>query len=994
MLKKAIQFILLVLIFNSNHLLSQEWFWGKSISSGSYSQLWLDVKKQEKKGLPKSALKIVNQIYAKAKKETNPSQYIKSIIFKAKYLGQVEEKAFVKGIQLIQEESQQADEFSKPILQSMLAEIYWKYYQRNRWYIRKRTATKNFQQNDISTYDARKLIEQVVSYYTKSITNIGTLQQTEIKDYRSILNTKSEHIPTGRKYRSTVYDFLIHRAVDFFMSSEPDIVRPAESFVLNRAEYFSPAREFVKLNIQSKDTLAYKYHALKALQDATKFHLEDKNIDSLMDLEFKRLRFVKSYYTGSEADELYIKALRSLESFAGEHPSVAQVAYLIASYWQQKGNLYKPLRSAEHKQDKVTAWQICAKAIKKHPQSNGGQNCRYLQSMIERKKIRLKVEQINLPDRPFKTYVSYRNVEKLYFKIYRVDKTLMQQVKIGYSQYYKKYKKYIYYQDYLLQQFATKPAMKEFVVNLPNDKDYQQHAVEAKIPALAIGQYLITVGSSKELAAQKNVTGFAFTATSYISYIKRNNKDSSKEFYVLNRLSGEPLQGVKAEVYQQKYNYDTSKYESNKVNEFVTDRNGYFKVKPPQKYRRFYIIFKHAKDFLAPISYYSSSTLRTSTNLYQYRSYKKDKQRTTKVFLFTDRAIYRPGQTIYFKGMLVDSDSEKQNELKTKQPVSVTFYDVNRKKISSLGLVSNEYGTFSGTFIAPQGVLTGNMLIKTDLGGYHSVSVEEYKRPKFEVSFSPVKGTYKLGSVVTVSGKARAYSAANIDHAAVRFRVVRRAKLPYWWYRSYGYYPSSPAVEILSGKAKTDKFGKFTINFKAIPDLSISKEAKPTFTYKVYADITDSNGETRSSTINVRVGYTGLVVAVRSSSLLDLQKGAEWKITTTNLNGTFEPTAGTIEIYKLQSPKRFFRERLWPKPDKFLLSREESYKLFPDDEYSDENNRLKWPKGEKVFAIRFHSQKQKYLKLKDVKSWQQGNYILQIQAKDKAGETVKEVSYF
>ena len=140
--------------------------------------------------------------------------------------------------------------------------------------------------------------------------------------------------------------------------------------------------------------------------------------------------------------------------------------------------------------------------------------------------------------------------------------------------------------------------------------------------------------------------------------------------------------------------------------------------------------------------------------------------------------------------------------------------------VEKLELRTNEYGTFEGAFTAPMGVLTGQMFVRNPTGSKY-FSVEEYKRPKFEVKFDPVEGSFKLNDKVKVSGNAKAYAGSNIDGAEVRYRVTRRASFPWWfgWWR--GGYSGNNAMEILNGTTTTDENGNYEIEFEAIPDKSI-----------------------------------------------------------------------------------------------------------------------------------------------------------------------------
>ena len=157
---------------------------------------------------------MVNQIYYKAKEEKNNPQLIKALIQKINYLQEVEEESLVKIQKTLHDELKTSHYPVKPLLHSMIAEQYWKYYRSNRYKFIKRTATKQFVQNDMRTWDMRKLVEVVFQHYKNSLVDVDELKKTKIDIYDNVLYVRKN----GRKYRPTLYDFLAHRAVDFYMN--------------------------------------------------------------------------------------------------------------------------------------------------------------------------------------------------------------------------------------------------------------------------------------------------------------------------------------------------------------------------------------------------------------------------------------------------------------------------------------------------------------------------------------------------------------------------------------------------------------------------------------------------------------------------------------------------------------------------------------------------------------------------------------------------------
>ncbi|HAS41127.1 MAG TPA: hypothetical protein DCS93_11645 [Microscillaceae bacterium] len=954
---------------------------GKPSEQTKYDALWKKVDSLDKKRLPKDAYKAMNEIYALAKKDNNAGQLVKCTIYKLRYIGQVEENSLVKALDDLRKEANQASYPTKPLLHSMLAQIYWQFYQVNRYRFLKRSATVNFKQDDINTWDLNKVVQETIRNYQLSLANPKKLQATKIDMYDEVLEKGRSK---QRAYRPTLYDFLAHRAINFFQSTEPAITRPAYQFTLNKSDYLQAVEKFANLEITTKDTMSYKFYMITILQDLVKFHLKDSNYEALVDVDLKRLSFAYRHLTANNKDKLYLDALRQLEKKSLKFPVSSRVTHAIAQVIYTQGQKYRPLQSDRHKWKKKEALQIAQTGIDRFPKSDGAILCSNLQKTIRSKSVGITIEETNLSGEPFRALISYRNITKVHWRFFKTSMKELNKVGRKYST------------DETLEYFLKKKPVATTVSTLSDDGDFQTHKVEEKLPKLAYGFYVAIASNREDFVMNKNGMAYTYFTISDIAWMHRRNTDNgTTEFYTVNRKSGAPLSGIKAQVWLSKYNYRLSRYVKIDGGTFYSNQQGYIKVPYSQKSRErnFYVEFTKGNDriyTLSPRNFYNAYG-----NLYRYRA-RKPRTRT-RVFFFLDRKIYRPGQTIYFKGIVLNTDGET-HKLLTNNKSEVTLFDVNRQKQATLKVTTNEYGTFSGTFIAPNNGLNGQMRLSSSLGRYYTntvtFSVEDYKRPKFEVKFKPIKGSFRLNETIVAKAKAKAYSGANIDGAQVKYRVVRRARFPYWFYYYYGYYPTSPQMEITNGVAKTDENGEVEIKFKAIPDLSVDRKSDPIFTYTIYADVTDLNGETRSGNQSVGVGYRALEINVSVGSQVNQLEEAKWRLTTENLSGTFEPAQGTITVHRLQAPKRIYRTRRWGRPDRFIYTSQEWQKLFPADLYADENNRYRWEKAQEVYSSAFDTKKDKKLSLTNIKSWKTGYYVLEMKAKDKFGEEVKTVKYF
>jgi hypothetical protein len=957
-----------------------------SVTKGiDYNQWWKKVDSLDSKGLPQSALKVVEEIYAHAKNENVPAQFVKAVIYKLKLGSAIKEEGHVYKLGQLMDEAEKASFPMKPVLHSMLADLYFQYYQNNRYRFQDRSHTVDFDPKDIRTWDLKRLVEQTIAQHKAALQHPEKLKEVKIDIYDAILYKGYE----GRTFRPTLYDFLAHRAIDFFMTAEPDITRPAEQFILNDERYLLPAKEFSEISIKSVDSLSYKFYAISLLQDMIRLHLNDTNQASLVDVDIKRLNFVFQNSANPLKENFYLSVLGKMEQQYLSLPVSTEISYQIANLFFNKSKKYNPRVSEDFKWDAKKALELCQAAIARFPNSTGASDCNSIISNIRIKNFNLTLEDVSLRDKPSKTLVAYSNIDKIYFRAIKTSLQEFRQVLKEADQYYEKHKAYKDRNEVIIDFYRKKIALHAYSVTLPDDGDYQQHFAEAKIPSLPKGEYMIMAGSSEKLIYEEQAVSFALISVSNISFIHRNLPNSDMEFYILNRETGTSLEGASAKLSYEKYDYKKNHYINVDGGTFIADKSGYFLVKATEDYRNFKLDIKYKEDTYST----DDDSYRRHGAFYQNQKYNVKPELFNRTLFFTDRAIYRPGQTIYFKGIMIQTDGLKKNTVLTNQPTYVSLYDPNGQEVSHLSLTTNEFGSFRGSFTAPSSGLNGQMSLSDSYGSVY-FSVEDYKRPKFEVKFDKVKGAFRLNDSMEVKGNAKAYSGANIDNVPVKFRVVRKANFPMWWYYWKGYYPSSPDMEVCNGTIMTNEKGEFTVHFKAIPDLAVPAESKPFFTYTISADVTDMNGETRSGSTQLRIGYSALQASVTIPEMVSREETGHFEISTTNLDGQFEPAKGTVLIYKLRNPEQAYRKRYWEKPDKFTMSKAEFSAAFPLDEYADESNYFKWEKEDKVLEHTFDTGKDKNLILKNKEKWGQGKYLLEILTADKYGEQVKELHYF
>ena len=941
------------------------------LSQNQFAKEWQMIDSLSNQGQSQSALDRVIQLYDQAKASNLPDQFVKASLYRMKLEADFQEDYYEKAIERTKLEIQSATAPVKQILHSILAELYWRYYQQNRWQIHERSETSNFLPEDIKTWDLRKLVSASMENYALSLSDKNLLKNTPLKSYTEIL-IKQEG---SEKFRPTLFDFLAHRAIDFYSSNDAGLTKPAASFLVNDARYFGPTAQFSAIQLTSPDDFSFEFQALKLYQEVIDLHLKDNDPTALIDADLERLSFVHQKSSFPEKDSLYLAALQELENRFKNHSSSTEVAFQMAILLSSENEQAIPLDteptsnnsiSKAKKWDRKRAVEICRAAVARFPESFGAKNCLALIESIQQPSLAITTSTATPIGKPFLALVDYQNVSKVYFRLLKTDPDLHREQETE-------------DQEMRLERYRNMKPQEKWEQALPDDGDYRRHSAEIKIPALRAGHYVLLASSDPTFPAKSAIVSATTFWVSNISYFYNIYKGN--EIAIRDRETGKPLEGIKVQPFYRDYNSMGREFKTIAGDVFVSDQSGMVTIPPKSANSRnnqFFLDFRSKDDHLI-----------TETNFYS-QTYEEYEPRTyVQTNFFTDRAIYRPGQTIYFKGIVLDRKGDDV-KLKTRYKTDVTFYDTNHQVVSKLTLTTNDFGSFAGSFTAPQGALTGSMSIRCETGSI-SVRVEEYKRPKFEVTFEPVKGSYKLGEMVTVQGKATAYAGSSISDANISYRVVRRVHFPYFWWNWRGM-PQSEEMEVTNGKMFTGDDGSFDISFKAIPDRSLDPKTNPIFTFTVYADVADINGESHSNETTVSVGYKALLVVTDLADDVNLEKDFQFSLSTTNLNGEKEAASGGIILSKLRKPEQTLYSRKWQRPDQFTMDKRNFERQFPGEVYNNEDDVTTWEKEETVFTSNFKTPADSIIK--PGFGVQPGMYVLEIKTLDVYGEEVNYQKYF
>ncbi|UOE46842.1 MG2 domain-containing protein [Mucilaginibacter sp. SMC90] len=911
----------------------------------NYSTLVSQIDSLTNIGLPKSALILTERLDSAARKNAYLPGQIQAAFSRVSLQSTLDADDQATNIEAFQIRIRKADYPVKPILQSLLAQLYWVYYQQNRYRISQRIKQQH-PDKDIRNWDTQTIFNQCSNLYELSLADAVKEQSTPV----NILGDALKGDTSTRYLRPTLYDLLLHRALDFFLSNEATITQPRLLFTLNDPLYFSDSKSFTNLRIATTDTSSVYYKGMTYLQQATLFHLQKQNTDALADIDLKRIEFVNTHSSRVDNDTLYVNALRNFVTGFSSSPISADALVLLGKYYSEMENL-------------ATALQYYRQAVAAHPESTGGKNAANYIRQITQTTVTAFIEDVNIPGRPLLASLNYRNIKTVKIKLYKIWATQYNQMAAMHDERHPAFNYTLQPIPEVFDYLKKLRPLKTETLQLPAADDYRPHITEFKIDALNKGVYVLVIEDPATGSDEtRQLTTFKVSALTSVS---KRLPDGRTQFSVLNRETGVPLPGVQVT--------------TNEANVQISDANGncYFDLGGMNQYA---IKLTTATDTL-----YSPRMFRGNSNI-------PDTNANRHIIFFTDREIYRPGQAIYFKGLFIRIAGAKNSSLRGEK-VNYVIKDNNNKALAGAQVSTNDFGSFAGSFVIPQNISNGWIMITTPFGNKR-LRVEEYKRPGFIVKFLPVKNSYKPNDSVTIKGTVKAYSGYGLSQARVAFRISMFTQVTDYRKFDYRRYRSALITgNVVTDTVQTDSLGEFEIKFKA--SVNAPDDKNLSYHYSLNADVTAGSGETQSANTSLIVTSKNIEVFANVPERIATGDSSEITASVQNLNAIKQSGQIKINIYAIKNPGRIFKNRLWNKPDTYLMSREDYRNNFPQYAYADEDNRETWPVQYEVGSFSQHTDGKSpvIFDLSQLKNQPTGSYKVVINAQNEQGDTASH-TYF
>ncbi|WP_312901077.1 alpha-2-macroglobulin family protein [Chryseobacterium taichungense] len=563
------------------------------------------------------------------------------------------------------------------------------------------------------------------------------------------------------------------------------------------------------------------------------------------------------------------------------------------------------------KKQEKEALGIAAKAKSQYPQSPFIENIKNKEEQIRQASLNIQYEQQTQSNKSIHFVAEYKNINTFSLNIYKVNDDFTSFFQYSRNPYPEMFGK------------VKKELIRKETYQVPDPKDYQLHKTSFEIKSLPSGiyvaEYLVGNGTN-----DKNQNFYFLVSDHKIIYKnKAEGNFSANQLKLVNSENGEPVSNEGLTFYEFSGNSDIIK------NTGKTDNKGIFKFpsSSDKKYFRMFLIHQpKTNDF---------QIMQVYGNNYD-NEFDIDDKVHTKTQIFTDRAIYRPGQTVYFKviNTKINKDKESVNAgLKQK----ITLGDANGKEVSSQNFTTNEFGSYHGSFVLPKGKLNGEFYLSTDgeTPVFKGFSVEEYKRPKFEVNFEPVKEEYKYGQTIELKGKATTFSGIALNNTKVNYEIKKRnIRWRYFWW-----YPQGNDNEnSILGETQTNEKGEFVIRLELKKDEQL--EGIQIDNYEINASVTDINGETQSADTQLKVASVSHYIKADEIKDVFSDENVKLKVETKNYNEQNLKKSYHVKLSKLQAPDRIFRSNFKDAVQNLpVFSKEEFIRKFPHDLF-DKNDEL------------------------------------------------------
>ena len=829
----------------------------------NFEARWTELDSLEKIGLNKRAIEQCNLILQDAFKEENTSEIFKALAYRSKNILRVEESAEQKILFDFEEHVQKSKPPTKQLLQSALAELYYQYYLQNQWKINQRTYAEN--ESEIEAWNKHKIEEVIKTHFLNSLIISEPFKSKSIQDFEPVLLDGSEVI--NKKLRPSLFDFLCYRALNYFQSNGSIIPIALDS------------RSSINESILDKSNDEIVESIYSSLLD---FHKKNKTPWGYVHTKLNKLNYLKS----NSVNFTFRDSLYSLMHKIEEEELKNEVRIELLKYYYDQGDKFQ--YRFENDSSKL-AYKKANRIIKTIENSNKNifqdSTLKAYRLNIHKAEFKVSLKNTYVSKKLIEVKTEYRNLNELEFYVFETEYELEKLLRRS-------------NRNSVIQWVENKKIIKSNSIALPEQDDLNFHSAEFPLFELPFGNYILLAKDKRELAESDFY--LAEFSVSNIAVFSQDQKEEGYFFYVKDRESGAPLKDARIKL---KENYRNQPI-SNSITSISAETNEegiavFSNLKNNASYTYSISYGKDEIDFKKRYIYYNPP--RT----------KNDKKQ---IVFFTDRAIYKEGQRVYFKA-IQNLQSGRKTDLIPNSKNQVFLIDPNGKYLDTLNLTTNEYGSFYGSFNLPQQTLNGYYRVASSEGQTY-FQLTDYKRPSFQILLNDT--LEEIGKSTKLNGLVKAYSGEAEQNASISYKVFVSTN----FYRPYyidSFFPfSSEKVLLSEGKTSTDSKGKYEFEFEA------SHSAKNSYyNYTIEVIASNQRGESLEKTFQISPNKES-EISLSIDESLNKDEAIEWDelkqlvVNSEDQNGSIIERKLQLQLWKLETLPGIDLSRTWSSGEYFF----------------------------------------------------------------------------
>ena len=682
-------------------------------------------------------------------------------------------------------------------------------------------------------------VKRGLGYLQASLKDKDRLLLVPVEKLRSMVRVGEA---SKRYFRDNLYNLLARRAIQIMQQYRWQAAAKANQTNSLPAD-MTDMDKFVTYQFVPVSDCDLTAAVMQAYQSLLKAYDTETEREGWLLTAVDALNYLYRNFSGNFSNDVCQQELRK---WIHTYPAVKTVpeAYLaLAQFLQYQNNQVERLR-------------IVREGIAGYPRYEGINQLKNIEKEILNASLSLEIATA-YPGEQQSVKVNYKNLTGITLQLYKVNLPVTSAVLQNRTTHFES--KYARLQRE--EHFSLKPTT-----------DYLNIDTTLTIQAPQAGIYFLKAVPD----GKKGVSDGTLMNVTALKTIYRPLPDGTLELVVVDAVSGQPVSEAEVTIYTEK----GGGYSPQQT--YQADKQGTLKL-----------------DFLNSNKYwYNAHTAADNAmpilNLWKNDYYYKESKKKEVLQLFTDRSIYRPGQTVYVSGLAYEMEKDSTRVLADKK-YTVSLYDANNNETGKVEVWTNGFGSFSGQFVLPSPCLTGYFSLRAADTSV-SFKVEEYKRPTFDVTFEPVKVEYQVGDSIEVVGMAKTFAGAPVQNARVHYNISRSYA---WFWRFMG--RGSARWE---GEAMTDADGKFIVPVHFEIDSDRRESPLWYYTYNIQADVTDGAGETQQANLSLPLGSTSMVLNM--DNLPDnwvKEKKLEIKLTAMNLSGEPVDTPVTYQVVEMEEQK-------------------------------------------------------------------------------------------